>query len=76
QLAATDEETLRSAARLGYRAPYVLELARSVAPGTLRLRPSTLRQSSGLASLKTSSGQALDLEGFKTADIPTPQLRK
>jgi 3-methyladenine DNA glycosylase/8-oxoguanine DNA glycosylase len=60
QLAATDNETLRSAARLGYRAPYVLELARSVAPGTL----------------KTSSGQALDLEGFKTADIPTPQLRK
>ena len=51
QLAATDKETLRSAARLGYRAPYVLELARSVASGTL------------------------DLEGFKTADIPTPQLR-
>jgi len=52
QLAATDEETLRSAAGLGYRAPYVLELARRVASG------------------------ALDLEGFKTADIPTPQLRK
>ena len=52
QLAATDEETLRSTAGLGYRAPYVLELARSVASGTL------------------------DLEGFKTADIPTPQLRK
>jgi len=52
QLAAMDKETLRSAARLGYRAPYVLELARSVASGTL------------------------DLEGFKTADIPTPQLRK
>jgi 3-methyladenine DNA glycosylase/8-oxoguanine DNA glycosylase len=68
QLATTDEETLRSAAGLGYRAPYVLELARSVASGTLRLRPST--------SLRTSSGQALDLEGFKTADIPTPQLRK
>jgi 3-methyladenine DNA glycosylase/8-oxoguanine DNA glycosylase len=30
QLAATSEETLRSEARLGYRAPYVLELARSV----------------------------------------------
>ncbi len=30
QLAATDETTLRSAAGLGYRAPYVLELARSV----------------------------------------------
>ena len=60
QLAVTDKETLRSATRLGYRAPYVLELARSVASGTLRLH----------------SGQALDLEGFKTADIPTPQLRK
>jgi 3-methyladenine DNA glycosylase/8-oxoguanine DNA glycosylase len=68
QLAITDEETLRSAAGLGYRAPYVLELARSVASGSLRLRPST--------SLRTSSGQALDLEGFKTADTPTPQLRK
>jgi 3-methyladenine DNA glycosylase/8-oxoguanine DNA glycosylase len=52
QLAATDQETLRSAAGLGYRAPYVLELARRVASGTL------------------------DLEAFKTADIPTPQLRK
>ena len=52
QLAATDQETLRSAAGLGYRAPYVLELACSVASG------------------------ALDLKGFKTADIPTPQLRK
>jgi len=37
QLAAADEETLRSEARLGYRAPYVLELARSVASGTLDL---------------------------------------
>lgn len=52
QLAAADEMTLRSAARLGYRAPYVLELARSVASG------------------------ALDLEGLKTADVPTPQLRQ
>jgi len=52
QLAATDQEMLRSAAGLGYRAPYVLELARRVASG------------------------ALDLEAFKTADIPTPQLRK
>jgi 3-methyladenine DNA glycosylase/8-oxoguanine DNA glycosylase len=52
QLAATDQETLRSAAGLGYRAPYALELARRVASGTL------------------------DLEGFKTADIPIPQLRK
>jgi 3-methyladenine DNA glycosylase/8-oxoguanine DNA glycosylase len=52
RLAATDAETLRSAAGLGYRAPYVLELARSVASG------------------------ALDLEGFKSAGIPTPQLRQ
>lgn len=37
QLAAADEETLRSEARLGYRAPYVLELARSVASGALDL---------------------------------------
>jgi len=37
QLAAADEETLRSAARLGYRAPYVVELARAVASGTLDL---------------------------------------
>jgi 3-methyladenine DNA glycosylase/8-oxoguanine DNA glycosylase len=37
QLAATDQETLRSAAGLGYRAPYVLELARSVVSGTLDL---------------------------------------
>jgi 3-methyladenine DNA glycosylase/8-oxoguanine DNA glycosylase len=37
RLAATDEETLRGAARLGYRAPYVLQLARSVASGTLDL---------------------------------------
>ena len=37
QKAATNEETLRSSARLGYRAPYVLELARSVASGVLAL---------------------------------------
>lgn len=37
QLAAADEETLRSTARLGYRAPYVLEMARAVASGTLDL---------------------------------------
>jgi 3-methyladenine DNA glycosylase/8-oxoguanine DNA glycosylase len=34
-LAASEEETLRSAARLGYRAPYVLTLARAVAAGEL-----------------------------------------
>jgi 3-methyladenine DNA glycosylase/8-oxoguanine DNA glycosylase len=37
QVAAADEETLRSSTRLGYRAPYVLELARDVAAGTLDL---------------------------------------
>ncbi len=37
RLAATDAETLRSAARLGYRGPYVLELARAVATGGLDL---------------------------------------
>jgi 3-methyladenine DNA glycosylase/8-oxoguanine DNA glycosylase len=52
QLATTDVETLRSETRLGYRAPYVLELARSVTSGDL------------------------DLESFKTADIPTAELRK
>lgn len=52
QLAATDEATLRNAARLGYRAPYVLDLARRVAAGVL------------------------DLEALRTADLPTPELRK
>ena len=37
QLAALDVQTLRSVARLGYRAPYVLELARGVASGDLDL---------------------------------------
>jgi 3-methyladenine DNA glycosylase/8-oxoguanine DNA glycosylase len=37
QLAAADEGALRTQARLGYRAPYVLELARSVAIGSLDL---------------------------------------
>ena len=52
QLAATDEPTLRSVGRLGYRAPYVLDLACKVAAGTL------------------------DLEALRTADLPTPELRK
>lgn len=52
QLAATDEATLRNAARLGYRAPYILDLARRIAAG------------------------ALDLEALRTADLPTPELRK
>ena len=37
RLAASDETTLRSAAKLGYRAPYVLGLARAVASGDLDL---------------------------------------
>jgi len=37
QLAAADAETLRSTARLGYRAPYVADLARAVADGELGL---------------------------------------
>ena len=37
QLAHTDEASLRAQTRLGYRAPYVLELARSVADGSLDL---------------------------------------
>jgi 3-methyladenine DNA glycosylase/8-oxoguanine DNA glycosylase len=37
RLAAADVETLRSATRLGYRAPYVLELARAVESGELDL---------------------------------------
>ncbi len=37
RLAAADVETLRNTARLGYRAPYVLELAQKVASGALDL---------------------------------------
>jgi 3-methyladenine DNA glycosylase/8-oxoguanine DNA glycosylase len=37
QLAASDEATLRSKTRLGFRAPSVLQLARSVASGSLDL---------------------------------------
>jgi 3-methyladenine DNA glycosylase/8-oxoguanine DNA glycosylase len=37
RLAAADEETLRKVTRLGYRAPYVLELAQKVASGMLDL---------------------------------------
>jgi len=51
QVASLDEDALRNTIRLGYRAPYVLELARLV------------------------SGGALDLEAFKTSDLPTHELR-
>ncbi len=52
ELATADVEALRQEAKLGYRAPYVSELARRVAAGDL------------------------DLEAYKTADLPTPELRK
>jgi 3-methyladenine DNA glycosylase/8-oxoguanine DNA glycosylase len=52
QLAAADVEALRQEAKLGYRAPYVSELARHIDSGDL------------------------DLEAYKTADLPTPELRK
>lgn len=52
RLADVDAETLRQEAKLGYRAPYVRELAQRVATGDL------------------------DLEALKTADLPTPELRK
>jgi 3-methyladenine DNA glycosylase/8-oxoguanine DNA glycosylase len=51
-LARVDVDALRQEAKLGYRAPYVLELARRIVTGDL------------------------DLEGLKTAVLPTPQLRK
>lgn len=52
QLAEADVQSLRMDAKLGYRAPYVLELAQ--------------RQSSG----------EIDLEGLKTNQPPTAELRK
>jgi 3-methyladenine DNA glycosylase/8-oxoguanine DNA glycosylase len=51
-LATADVEALRQEAKLGYRAPYISELAQRVASGDL------------------------DLEVYKTADMPTAQLRK
>ncbi len=38
-LAAADVDALKTAARLGYRAPYILELAQNVAAGALDLEP-------------------------------------
>jgi len=52
RLAQADVEVLRQTVKLGYRAPYVLELAQRVAVGEL------------------------DLEGWKTAVLPTAALRK
>jgi 3-methyladenine DNA glycosylase/8-oxoguanine DNA glycosylase len=51
-LAAATPEMLRSEIRLGYRAPYVHELAERVASGQL------------------------DLEAYKTCELPTLELRK
>ena len=50
RLADTSEETLRAQTRLGYRAPYVLELARKVSSGELDLE-----------ALKTAGLPTLDL---------------
>ncbi|MCB8983198.1 MAG: DNA-3-methyladenine glycosylase 2 family protein [Ardenticatenaceae bacterium] len=52
RLAQADGEVLRKTVKLGYRAPYVLELAQRTAAGEL------------------------DLEAWKTAVIPTADLRK
>ncbi len=49
RLAATDEATLRSATRLGYRAPYVLDLARRAASGELDIES---LKASGLPTLE------------------------
>lgn len=52
QIVAVDVEHLRQVIRLGYRSPYVWELARQVDSGEL------------------------DLESFRTSDLPTIELRK
>ncbi len=52
RLAGASEEQLRNETRLGYRSPYLIELARRAASGEL------------------------DLEAFKTSDLPTLELRK
>jgi 3-methyladenine DNA glycosylase/8-oxoguanine DNA glycosylase len=52
QIAVADEARLRNETRLGYRAPYILEIAQAVAGGSL------------------------DLEVFKSEEIPTEQLHK
>lgn len=47
RLAATDEKTLREATRLGYRSPYILQLARGVHEGSIDLEaPKTKNLSS------------------------------
>lgn len=52
QIASSNERTLRDETRLGYRSPYVLNLAREIASGDL------------------------DLEGLKSTDLPTQELRR
>ena len=52
RLAQADMDVLQGTVKLGYRAPYVLELAQRAASGEL------------------------DVEGWKTAVIPTDELRK
>lgn len=51
-IAASDEAALRNAARLGYRAPYILSLAQAIASGHL------------------------DLESFKSSELPGEEVRK
>lgn len=51
-IADSSEDFLRREVRLGYRAPYVLELARRVASG------------------------ALDIESYRTADLPAIELQR
>ncbi len=64
RLAATDVEALRSAARLGYRASYVVELARAVVSGELDLESfkttamPTARLRKRLLSIKGVGGYA------------------
>jgi 3-methyladenine DNA glycosylase/8-oxoguanine DNA glycosylase len=52
QIAASDESTLRNETRLGYRSPYILDLAQKITSGDL------------------------NLEQFKSEDLPTEHLRK
>ncbi|GIK59068.1 MAG: hypothetical protein BroJett015_47310 [Chloroflexota bacterium] len=64
RLAAADLDTLQKTVRLGYRAPYVLELAQRVAGAT------------EVAGATQVAGGELDLEEWKTAVLPTNELRQ
>jgi 3-methyladenine DNA glycosylase/8-oxoguanine DNA glycosylase len=64
-LVSTDAEALRTQARLGYRAPYVLALARSVASGDLDLEALRTGRTGGGRELPTPElrSQLLALQG-------------